>query len=222
VKVLPATPTNSAFPSGIRVSRRPPPSALGSLPGFAEANKAFGGGGVGPGSPGLPVFARRKRSVFKGPMQTSSCSPSGFGRTPMATGSRSASVQGRRSGEIVGGIAEEEEDEEEGILSHTVVNEEDEDDGDEEKWEDADQFGPELPSPTPGVTTDEAVSPLLPVPDLDLPPADKEGAITALDARNLSSASIPLTQEALAKKDKQDEELNACGEHHNEVAAVKT
>lgn len=218
VKVLPATPTNAAFPSGIRVSRRPPPSALGTLPGFAEANKAFGGGGFGPGSPGVPVFARKKRSVFKGPMQTSGSSPSGFGRTPMATGSRGTSVQGRRSGEIVGGIAEEEEDEEaeEGILSHGVVNEEAEDE--DEKWEDADQFGPELPSPTPGAATDEAVSPLLPVSDLDLPPVfppTDEGK--GKDTRNLSTASIPLTQEALAEKDKQDEERKATEEQAEET-----
>ena len=62
VKVLPSTPTAGTFPSGIRVQRRPLPGGLGTLPGFTEPKGAFNNV---PGSPSLPVFARRKRSVFK-------------------------------------------------------------------------------------------------------------------------------------------------------------
>jgi len=56
----------AALPSGYRINRAggaPRAMALG------EASAAFGVV-PGPGSPGLkgPVFARRKRSVFKGPM----------------------------------------------------------------------------------------------------------------------------------------------------------
>jgi hypothetical protein len=67
----------------------------------------------GPASPGMhPVFAKKKRSVFKGPS---------LGNTPGARGrgsgnnsgdnSRGTSAQGRRSNEIT--IAEEDEEEEE-------------------------------------------------------------------------------------------------------------
>ncbi|OCL08281.1 Pkinase-domain-containing protein [Glonium stellatum] len=96
VKVLPATPTTSSFPSNIRIVRAP----------ANEGGAAFGG--LPPPSPGLK-FAKRKRSPFKGPMLNvnSHGSPSAS-RTRSETGSRSASVQGRRSGEI---IEEEDEDE---------------------------------------------------------------------------------------------------------------
>lgn len=201
VKVLPATPTNPAFPSGIRVSRRPPPSSLGTLPAFSEA-KAFGSASAAPASPGLPVFARRKRSVFKGPMANAS-SPSGLGRVPMAPSSRSGSIPGRRSAEIIGGIEEEEEDEhgelvegideDEGILANAVI---DEDEDDEEKWEDADQFGPELGSAAPANEADTGM----------LEPPSTLGDFSD---RNSSTASVPLTHEALKQKDAQDEEKAA-------------
>ncbi|KAI9818221.1 MAG: hypothetical protein M1827_000846 [Pycnora praestabilis] len=94
VKVLPATPTTSSFPSNIRVVR--------ASQNYNEtANFA-------PQSPGL-VFAKRKKSPFKGPMLN--VGP-GFGngsaRGRDNSGSRSASAAGRRSGEI---IEEEDEDE---------------------------------------------------------------------------------------------------------------
>ena len=98
VRVLPATPTGGALPSSIRVSRRAPPSALGTLPVFTEGRSPFANV---PGSPALPVFTRRKRSVFKGPGMGS---PIGLPRT---SGSRSGSVP-RKSGEM---ILEEDEDE---------------------------------------------------------------------------------------------------------------
>lgn len=72
-----------------------------------------------PPSPGL-VFAKRKRSVFKGPMlnvntAVGSGSSSGGWRSRSGeggSGSRGTSSQGRRSGEILG-ITEEDEEEEE-------------------------------------------------------------------------------------------------------------
>ncbi|KAJ4301195.1 hypothetical protein N0V90_003286 [Kalmusia sp. IMI 367209] len=101
VKVLPATPTNSTFPTNIRLVRAP----------LSEGGAAFGV--QPPPSPGL-IFAKRKRSPFKGPMlNLSTGSPAARGRNfSEGAGSRSTSIQGRRSGEIMG-IAEEEEDEEE-------------------------------------------------------------------------------------------------------------
>ncbi|KAF2034760.1 kinase-like protein, partial [Setomelanomma holmii] len=109
VKVLPATPTSSSFPSNIRVVR----TGNLTLNPNAEGNSAFGA--VPPPSPGFPsglVFAKRKRSPFKGPMLNvnTTGSPGGW-RRGSETGSRSHSVQGRRSGEIMG-ITEEEEEEE--------------------------------------------------------------------------------------------------------------
>jgi hypothetical protein len=99
VKVLPATPTTSTFPSNIRVAR--------SLPN--EGGTAFSA--LPPPSPGLSIFAKRKRNVFKGPMLSLGGHHGGSPSTSRVRGenrSRSGSVQGRRSGEI---IVEEEEDE---------------------------------------------------------------------------------------------------------------
>lgn len=98
VKVLPATPTSSTFPTNIRVVRAP----------LTEGGAAFGT--APPPSPGL-VFAKRKRSPFKGPMLNlnTHSSPSA-GRIRSEGNSRSGSIQGRRSGEIMG-IEEEDEDE---------------------------------------------------------------------------------------------------------------
>lgn len=103
VKVLPATPTTSAFPSAIRVVRGNP---------HDEGGAAFSA--LPPPSPGL-LFAKGKRTVFKGPMLR--LGPNhGHGNSPSAsrvrgeTKSRSNSVDKRRSGGII-----EEEDEEEDI-----------------------------------------------------------------------------------------------------------
>lgn len=119
VKVLPATPVTGTFPSSIRVQlgpggpRRPSPGVLGPLPTFRDATTARGGAlsAFGPSSPGLhPVFARRKRSVFKGPTNLGGGASPRTRSTGSAEGSRSASLQGRRSGEV---IQEEDEDEDE-------------------------------------------------------------------------------------------------------------
>jgi hypothetical protein len=104
--------------------------SLGSNNTINEGNSAFGA--VPPPSPGFPsglVFAKRKRSPFKGPMlnvttQGSPAANGGWRRTSDGQGSRSQSIQGRRSGEGIMGITEEEEEEE-----------------DEEEVEEVDDFG---------------------------------------------------------------------------------
>ncbi|KAF2863625.1 kinase-like protein [Piedraia hortae CBS 480.64] len=129
IKVLPSTPTSATLPSGIRINRRPLPSGIGTLSGFTEMH-SVSGPLVDPMSPGLPVFARRKRSVFKGPMGGS---PAGFGRTPMGMSRRSISIR-KRSGNA-------------GETGMTGITEDDEDE-DEEEVEEPEQeqepFGPEL------------------------------------------------------------------------------
>ncbi|KAL5428445.1 hypothetical protein PMIN06_011699 [Paraphaeosphaeria minitans] len=109
VKVLPATPTNASFPSGLRLG-------LAVRGGLSEGGAAFGQ--APPSSPGL-VFAKRKKSTFKGPMLTLGQHAGHHHGSPAVqrraeAASRSASMQGRRSGEIMG-ITEEEEEEEEGM-----------------------------------------------------------------------------------------------------------
>ncbi|RFU26731.1 hypothetical protein B7463_g9618, partial [Scytalidium lignicola] len=110
VKVLPATPTTSTFPSNIRLVRQPPISSF---------NEGWGVPGLGHGFDSLPanslVFAKRKKNIFKGPMLNTAASngPGGGGvgsssHSRAASHSRSTSVGGRRSGEI---IQEEDEDE---------------------------------------------------------------------------------------------------------------
>jgi hypothetical protein len=103
VKVLPATPTTSAFPSNIRVVRQTPVSSFNE--GVWGSSNGFGSSATG----GL-VFAKRKRNLFKGPMLNTSL-PTSTGNVPFsraASHSRSTSLTGKRSGEII-----EEEDENE-------------------------------------------------------------------------------------------------------------
>lgn len=113
IKVLPATPTSTTFPSNIRLVRAGAPniSNISTLTaGASEGGAAFGQ--APPPSPGI-MFAKRKRSPFKGPnIGTSSANSPWRSRSGGDPGSRGQSVQGRRSGEI-GGIVEEEEEEEE-------------------------------------------------------------------------------------------------------------
>lgn len=95
VKVLPATPTGSTFPSGIRLVRAT----------AAESAAAFGS--LPPQSPGI-LFAKRKRSPFKGPGLGFNPGGSPAARGRSEGGSRNSSVQGRKSGELI--IEEEDED----------------------------------------------------------------------------------------------------------------
>ncbi|KAH8815253.1 serine/threonine protein kinase-like protein [Xylogone sp. PMI_703] len=106
VKVLPATPTTTTFPSNIRLVRQPPISA------FNEGwGPSLGAGFDSPLGSSL-VFAKRKKNVFKGPSLNTGSSNGPDGRpsshSRAASHSRSTSVGGRRSGEII-----QEEDEEE-------------------------------------------------------------------------------------------------------------
>ena len=95
IKVLPATPTASSFPSSIRIAR--------GGPNYHEnANFELNG----PSSPGL-IFAKRKKTPFKGPMLSVSTTGGGSSRRDSSL-PRSSSAAGRRSGEI---IEEEDEDE---------------------------------------------------------------------------------------------------------------
>ena len=99
VKVLPSTPTISAFPSNVRLVR-------------ASASNYNETANFSTPTTGL-VFAKRKKTPFRGPMLSvgnsgNANSPSGRPRDSSTGrgGSRSTSVAGRRSGEII-----EEEDE---------------------------------------------------------------------------------------------------------------
>lgn len=117
VKVLPATPTTSAFPSNIRVVRQAPISSFNEGPwGNSQAFGSATNGGL--------VFAKRKKNLFKGPMlNTSSPSPAGAPSGSNArTGShsRSTSVAGRRSTEVKV-IEEEDEDEIEEVEAFSPI-----------------------------------------------------------------------------------------------------
>lgn len=119
VKVLPATPTTSAFPSNIRVVRQAPISS------FNEGVWGNSNHGFGPNAAGGLVFAKRKKNVFKGPLlntlnTSSPISPAGSGSGHGRAGShsRSTSVGGRRSGEI---IEEEDEDEIEEVEAFSPI-----------------------------------------------------------------------------------------------------
>ncbi|KAI1329234.1 kinase-like protein [Xylariaceae sp. FL0255] len=111
VKVLPATPTTTSFPSNIRLVRGPvltlnfdegmPPATPGNPPSSPNP--------FGTGSPSV-LFAKRKRNVFKGPMLSMNTVPAGRSGTSSGNHSRNASTSGlgRRSGEIT--IQEEDEE----------------------------------------------------------------------------------------------------------------
>ena len=113
LKVLPKTPTSPGFPNDVRYVHKPPALNL------SESKAAFSG--AGPPSPGL-VFAKRKRTPFRGPMLGPGASSrrrsSGSAGSGGAGGSRSNSVQGRASGEV---IEEEEEDDIEEVEAFSPV-----------------------------------------------------------------------------------------------------
>ncbi|OBT70065.1 CAMK/CAMKL protein kinase [Pseudogymnoascus sp. 23342-1-I1] len=135
VKVLPATPTATSFPTNVRLVRNPPMSS------FNESAQ-WGREGMG----GL-VFAKRKRSVFKGPMLN--VQPGQPEKSHGHGHSRSTSAVGRRSGEQTTIEEEEEEVEEvdafgpltgegvdvEVVFEELVVEEEEKGKGDEREKE---------------------------------------------------------------------------------------
>ncbi|KAH9897381.1 protein kinase-like protein [Xylariomycetidae sp. FL2044] len=136
VKVLPATPTGTSFPSNIRLVRGPSlslnfnegmPSGGHSMPNPPGSPNPFGSGG-----PSV-LFAKRKRNIFKGPMLSIGGSSGPRSGTSSGSHSRSASAGGlgRRSGEIT--IQEEDEE---------VEDEDGEDD-----VEEVEQFSPIIRAP---------------------------------------------------------------------------
>ena len=113
VKVLPATPTTSAFPSAIRVSRTAPSPShyqgpLQRIPssGFPPP-KSFNE--TASFIPGL-VFAKRKRTPFRGP-RLDLHATTGAVRERESSLSRSQSGRRRRSGETIAEVDEEEVEE---------------------------------------------------------------------------------------------------------------
>ncbi|KAL8709112.1 MAG: hypothetical protein Q9220_006133 [cf. Caloplaca sp. 1 TL-2023] len=128
VKVLPSTPTTTTFPSNIRLVRALPPNQ----------NHMYNESAFPPASTNSSsnlIFARRKKTPFRGPMLN--LNASSFGNTPSGgsgsgspapraggmagrgdSGSRSASQAGRTSGEI---IEEEDEDEIEEVDAFSPV-----------------------------------------------------------------------------------------------------
>ncbi|KAH8675261.1 kinase-like domain-containing protein [Xylariales sp. PMI_506] len=153
VKVLPATPTTTSFPSNIRLVRGPA-LALNFNEGMPSYDKNPGPGSPNPfgGGPSI-LFAKRKRNIFKGPMlqfgNPQSSGPSGGSRSREHSHSRnpSASGLGRRSGEMP--IQEEDEEEEAGDddvprMSRSMDQGRD---IDEESIEEVDQFSPIIQIP---------------------------------------------------------------------------
>ncbi|KAJ9148767.1 Kinase-like protein [Coniochaeta hoffmannii] len=160
VKVLPATPTATSFPSNIRLVRDR------SGPPLSIFNEGMPGNGPDtpstrpPGSPnpfsvgsGGILFAKRKRNIFKGPTLSLGNNTGARGDTRSsgsgsAGHSRNASASGlgRRSGEIT--IEEVDEDEEDGYGAAGEG-------GDGDEVEEVDAFSPIVQFP--GETVEEKI-----------------------------------------------------------------
>lgn len=150
VKVLPATPTSSAFPSNIRLVRGPALS-LNFNEGMPSANQNPPLGSPNPFASQNILFAKRKKNIFKGPM-LSLGNQSGGSRSRETSHSRNASANGlgRRSGEM----AIQEEDEEADIETDLQSKGDGEHrEMDEESVEEVDQFSPIIS--VPGETVEE-------------------------------------------------------------------
>ncbi|KAH8159360.1 hypothetical protein CIB48_g8896 [Xylaria polymorpha] len=112
VKVLPATPTSTSFPSNIRLVRGPA-LTLNFNEGMPAAevmhHPPLSPNPFSMGSPSV-LFAKRKRNIFKGPTLSTHSASGGRSGTSSGNHSRSASASGlgRRSGEIT--IQEEDEE----------------------------------------------------------------------------------------------------------------
>lgn len=104
VKVLPATPVGSAFPSNVRLVRITPPPLSLSLPSWQDPMV-----GSLP-SPGL-VYAKRRKTPFRGPALHISSSPSGTNRIRESSAGKSQSLP--RNNHLPGMTEEDEEGEEE-------------------------------------------------------------------------------------------------------------
>lgn len=162
VKVLPATPTGTAFPSNIRLVRMPPAPTMNMY------NEGMPSQPQAPGSPnpfGTGVmFAKRKKNLFKGPGLSfgGSHGPMRNAGSGSHSHSRSGSASGlgRHSGEIT--IQEEDEDHMGG------VDEEEE----EEEIEEVDAFSPLVGGPgeiiEEQILEDEATTPTAEVHPADI------------------------------------------------------
>ncbi|KAK8082611.1 Pkinase-domain-containing protein [Apiospora saccharicola] len=139
VKVLPATPTSSAFPSNIRLVRGPTLS-LNFNEGMPSGNQNPPLGSPNPFAGQNILFAKRKKNLFKGPM-LSLGNQGGGSRSRETSHSRNTSANGlgRRSGEMA--IQEEDEEAEtEAELQSRGYGEQRE--MDEESIEEVEQFSP--------------------------------------------------------------------------------
>ncbi|KAK8050090.1 hypothetical protein PG994_011820 [Apiospora phragmitis] len=144
VKVLPATPTSSAFPSNIRLVRGPALS-LNFNEGMPSANQNPPLGSPNPfASPNI-LFAKRKKNIFKGPM-LSLGAQGGGNRSRENSHSRNASANGlgRRSGEMA--IQEEDEEADVGADLQSKGDGEHRE-MDEESIEEVEQFSPIISVP---------------------------------------------------------------------------
>lgn len=112
LKVLPKTPQGTTFPSDARFARKSPNTL--NLSQEAAAGSPFSG--IGPPSPGL-MFARRKRTPFKGPALGPGVATRRRSTTSSAEGS--VTVQGRQSGEV---IAEEDEEDVEEVDTFSPID----------------------------------------------------------------------------------------------------
>ena len=143
VKVLPSTPTIATFPTNVRLVRAAPNNHNNNY----NESAAFG-------SPTGLVFAKRKKTPFRGPGLSIPTSSGGGSPAPRPRdsstgpgGSRSASVAGRASEEI---IEEEDEDEVEEVDTFSPIAPE----AEETLWEgpmsepaaapEGERFGPPL------------------------------------------------------------------------------
>ncbi|KAI1447841.1 kinase-like protein [Annulohypoxylon stygium] len=132
VKVLPATPTSTSFPSNIRLVRGPALTLN-----FNEGMPSKPSSHNPPGSPNpflsnspSVLFAKRKRNLFKGPSLSIGTPPRSGSSSGGHSRNASASGLGRRSGEIT--IQEEDEEAEEAIGDTEI----------DEDVEEVDQFSP--------------------------------------------------------------------------------
>lgn len=113
LKVLPKSPQGGAFPNDVRLVRKAPNPLNLNQEAAPPANPFTG---TNPSSPGL-MFARRKRTPFKGPM----LGPGTASRrqSTASSGAGSVSGQGRRSGEV---IAEEDEEDIEEVDAFSPID----------------------------------------------------------------------------------------------------
>lgn len=143
VKLLPGLPGSmTPLPSNIRISLRNPPRAIA----LGEASATFGAPPPGQHSPGMkPVFAKRKRSVFRGPMLGPG-SAAGGGALASARERRKSTGVGRSNslgGRLAVTTEEDEEDGEEEGEGGVDVDGDGDGDGDEEmEVEEVDYFSP--------------------------------------------------------------------------------